>query len=119
MTAIFLFKHVFSRGCILLTATILMSSSIKAQNTAEIDDHLKFREANTSFGETENYEAALENYLSIESTRGSSPNLAFNIASCYYKTSQLGECRLYLERAKLMDPLNPDIQNNLRVILKS
>ena len=84
----------------------------------DIDYHLDFREANTLVGQQADYEAALQKYQAIEQSRGLSENLAFNIATCYYKSGQLGMARLYLERALLIDPHNPDVQNNLRVILK-
>jgi len=85
----------------------------------DIDFHLDFREANTLLGEQSDYQAALEKYLSIADSRGLSENLALNIATCYFKTDQMGYARLYLERALLINPHNPDARNNLKVIRKA
>ncbi len=102
----------------LLLLAILSFFNAMSQEVSDIDNHLKFREANDLFGETQDYQSALETYLSIENNRGLSPNLAFNIASCYYNLDELGKSRLYIEKVLLIDPQNPDAQNNLRVLLE-
>jgi len=97
---------------------ICITTVLQAQVSVDIDQHLKFREATGLFGDSQDYQGALDKFLELENEKGLTPNLAFNIASCYYKLGKYGNSRLFLERAKLMSPHNPDVQNNLKVILK-
>ena len=110
--------HLLKSVTALLLLAVLSVFNAISQEASDIDNHLKFREGNELFGVSENYQSALEKYLSIEKTRGLSPNLAFNIASCYYNLGELGKSRLYIEKVLLIDPQNPDARNNLRVLLK-
>ncbi len=75
-----------------------------------------FRSGNQALGEASDPTRALEIYLEIEASRGLSTNLALNIATCHYRLQNWGHCRLYLERALLLEN-HPDAKNNLRVLL--
>ncbi len=65
-----------------------------------------------------NYPAALEAYQQILTTEGPSFEILKNISNTYYHLGQLGNARLFIERANLLRPNHPDIRNNMRVILE-
>jgi tetratricopeptide (TPR) repeat protein len=39
--------------------------------------------------------------------------LYYNLGNCYYKLNQIGKCLLYYEKAKKLDPTDPDLLYNL------
>lgn len=90
-----------------------------SSSNAEIEYHMQFKGANEAFAEEKDYQSALDDYLTILEARGPSINLLGNVAICYYKLEQYGHARLYLERARLIDPDHPDITNNYKVVLKA
>ncbi len=61
------------------------------------------------------YQQALDIYLSLIEDNKQSWELYYNIANCYYKTYDLPSAILWYERAKLLNPSNPDIINNLQI----
>ena len=90
-----------------------------AQSPDELDYHVQFKLANEIFAQENDPTKALGIYTEILEKRGPSINLLGNIANCFYKLGELGEARLYLEKALLIDPTQPDINNNYRVVMKA
>jgi tetratricopeptide (TPR) repeat protein len=90
-----------------------------SRQSEEIEFHMQFKEANEVFAENKDSTEALKLYMEILKNRGPSINLLGNIANCYYKANQLGLARLYLERALLIEPNQPDITNNYKVVLRA
>jgi len=64
--------------------------------------------------QAENYEQALENYLTAASSAHSF-ELYFNLGNTYFKLDSLGKCILYYERAREIRPQNEDIVVNLQI----
>ena len=109
-----------SRVLVLIMATLLMSFTVTADDASgDLEFHMQFKEANELFAQENDPTHALEIYLDILEKRGPSINLLGNIANCYYKLDQLGQARLYLERALLLSPNQPDIRNNYRAVLRA
>ncbi len=61
------------------------------------------------------YEKALEIYLSFIDDELASDALYYNIGNCYYKLNKIPHAILWYERAKLLNPSNEDIYNNLKI----
>ena len=108
------------RVLLLVSAMLLPCFAAMAIDASgDLEFHMQFKEANELFAQENDPTHALEIYLDILEKRGPSINLLGNIANCYYKLGQLGEARLYLERALLLSPNQPDIRNNYRVVLRA
>lgn len=102
------------KNTFILVLVLLGSSVLHASST--LDYQADFRGANQALGEASDPAHALEIFLEIEASRGLSTNLALNIATCHYRLENWGQCRLYLERALVLEN-HPDAKNNLRVLL--
>lgn len=59
------------------------------------------------------YQGALDIYLSFIEDGKQSWELYYNIGNCFYKIYDIPSAILWYERAKLLNPSNPDIINNL------
>lgn len=73
-----------------------------------------FDEANV-FYQRQDFAAALEKYLQIESQGQEGSALYYNIANCYYRLGQIGKAILNYERAAKLDPADEDIRANLQI----
>ena len=82
------------------------SFSASAQNEA------LFNNATTAYNEGR-YEKAVENYLEILENDQHSAELYFNLGNCYYKLNQIAPSVYYYEKALLLKPNDPEINNNL------
>jgi tetratricopeptide (TPR) repeat protein len=105
-----------------LPIALLMVCRLLAEEVpsmSELDFQIQFKEANQSFADERDFQYALDQYLEILDQRGPSVPLLQNIANSYFKLDQLGQARLYCERALLISPGNPDLTNNLRVVLEA
>ncbi|NJB36943.1 SH3 domain-containing protein [Croceivirga sp. JEA036] len=60
-----------------------------------------------------NYSTALEHYETILDNGKHSAELYFNMGNCYYKLDEIGLSIYYYEKAKLLNPKDQEIQNNL------
>lgn len=70
------------------------------------------KQANDAYG-NEHYNKALELYLKVEKTQGTSSDLCYNIANTYYRLKDTPHAILYYERALILDPGNSDARFNL------
>lgn len=61
----------------------------------------------------EKYEEALQQWMKILENGEHSANLYYNIANAHYQLHQIGPSIYYYEKAMLLNPKDPDIQNNL------
>ncbi|MFZ6053003.1 tetratricopeptide repeat protein [Halocola ammonii] len=95
-----------------MTSIICASGGIgKLQAQSDAQD--AFERGNEAY-QSENYEQALENYLSAASDAHSF-ELYFNLGNTYFKLDSLGKSILYYERAREIKPKNEDIVVNLQI----
>ncbi len=73
------------------------------------------QEADSAYMNDE-YSKALDTYLKIVDSEGTSSNLYYNIGNCYYRLNKLGMAILYYERALRLDPSNDDARTNLEFV---
>lgn len=71
-----------------------------------------FAEAN-EFYKTEQYDAAIKSYKSIEELGIHSDDLYYNLGNCYYKLDKIAPSIYYYEKALKLNPANEDAQTNL------
>ena len=86
----------------------LLSLQLQAQNPDSI-----FSRANKNYN-LGSYEQALEGYDSIVQLGLHSSELYFNMGNAHYKLNRIAPSILNYEKAHLLDPINEDIQHNLR-----
>tara|TARA_B100000902_G_C27246641_1_gene882982 strand:- start:184 stop:897 length:714 start_codon:yes stop_codon:yes gene_type:complete len=63
-----------------------------------------------------NFEEAIDGYLSILDQNISNGVLYYNIGNCYYKLNDLGYARLYYEKSKLYNPTDKDVLHNIELV---
>ncbi len=73
------------------------------------------QEADSAYMNDE-YAKALDTYLKIVDSEGTSSNLYYNIGNCYYRLNKPGMAILYYERALRLDPSNDDARTNLEFV---
>jgi tetratricopeptide (TPR) repeat protein len=61
------------------------------------------------------FEKAIESYKAVIDSGYTSAELYFNLGNAYFKTHQVTLALLNYERAAIIDPHDPDIQNNLQL----
>jgi hypothetical protein len=83
-----------------------------------LDWQILFREANQLFAESADYEGAKVRYEQLLAERGPSPAVMANLALCHLKMGEPGWARVYLERALLIKPNQPDWRQHLKVLLR-
>ena len=71
-----------------------------------------FSEANNLY-QTEEYNKAIDLYLSIEAQGLESEDLYFNLGNCYYKLNKVAPSIYYYEKALKINPLHQDAKTNL------
>lgn len=71
-----------------------------------------FKEGNTLYNEGK-YNEAIEKYESILNTNEHSEALYFNLANAHYKLNNIAPSIYYYEKAKLLNPDDTEITNNL------
>jgi len=94
-------RHIFA-----IILLIVFSSAVSGQN-----DEL-FKKGIDSYNEGQ-YSQAISYYESILKNKEHSAALYFNLGNCYYKMNRIAPSIYYYEKALLLDPNDPDIQNNL------
>ncbi len=71
-----------------------------------------YREGNRAY-RNKDYATAIEKYLEAVKAGGVSPALYYNLGNAYFRAGSLACAILWYERARLLDPLDPDIRHNL------
>lgn len=70
-------------------------------------------ETGNKYYEQGEYESAIAVYKKVEEAGMESAALYYNLGNAYFKNGDLGRTILYYNRAKRLNPSDPDIQNNL------
>jgi tetratricopeptide (TPR) repeat protein len=91
---------------------ILLLSSASWATAQEAGAHL-YNQANRLYAE-ERFQEALESYQQVAATGVEDANLFYNLGNASFKSDHLGRAILWYERARRLDPRDPDIRNNLR-----
>jgi tetratricopeptide (TPR) repeat protein len=90
---------------ITLLLLLLQITSVFAKDKFDVaNDHYK----------NGNYQDAITLYESILNSKKHSSDLYFNLANAYYKTNQIAPAIYYYEKAKLLNPNDLEIINNLK-----
>lgn len=93
---------------------ILVFAIIGLTNTVQANyaDSL-FAEANNSYSQQE-YSASIDLYQQIIDTGYTSFELYYNLGNAYYKNGNYSKAILYLEKAKILEPSNEEVNFNLQ-----
>lgn len=84
----------------------------RAADVPEASPQARFYRANALYNEGQYLGAAAE-YEALATAGAQSAPLYFNLANAYFKAGQLGQAILNYERARRLDPADPDIRANL------
>lgn len=111
------------RLVILVLAVIIGCITLLAGNTSNpVSDKYQslsteqlVAQADSAYSRGE-YEESEKLYEMIISRNGATASLLYNLANSYYKGGNEGYARLYLERAKRLDPSNERINSNLKYL---
>lgn len=80
---------------------------------AQLHEEL-FDKANSSYSKG-NYKSSLQHYTKILRGGYCSKELYFNLGNVYFKLDSIPQSILYYEKAKLIDPTDDDISQNLKI----
>jgi ABC-type multidrug transport system fused ATPase/permease subunit len=86
--------------------------SITSLNAGEILTDTLWNNANENYSNG-NYKEAAQLYEQILNEKGESAEIYFNLGNACFKQNLLGAAHLNYERARRLDPTNPDILHNL------
>lgn len=81
---------------------------------ASADQQTQISKANKAYQEGF-YENAITLYQGIINDGYTSASLYYNLGNAYFKIDRIPEAILHYERARKLDPMNEDIQYNLRI----
>lgn len=97
----------------------LMFISLFWQNgfAAETQDSALLEQANNAYHEG-NFSVAASLYEQLITENGYSAALLYNLANTYAQNGETGKAIVSYQRAKLLDPGDPDIQGNLEAVNK-
>jgi hypothetical protein len=62
------------------------------------------------------YAEAIDTYTALVERGVDHPSLDFNLGNAYFKAGDLGRAVLWYERARRLDPRNPDVRENLALV---
>jgi len=93
-----------------LAAALLFGSAVRAATVSSAQDH--FASGNAAY-ERGAYLEAVTIYQELASTGISSAALQYNLGNALFKAGRLGEAILAYERARRLDPHDPDVADNL------
>ncbi len=96
-----------------LSAIAIMLMSVTSMFASSIEADVRMADDAYNKGE---YSEAIRLYEDVIKENGVSAPLLFNLGCAYYKTGNEGEARLYLERAKRLDPSNKVISQDISYI---
>ncbi len=80
----------------------------------EMSVDVLFEEGNRHY-QDEKFEEAITSYQSIVDKGQESAEVYFNIGNSYFKMGDIAHAILYYEKAKMLDPRDEDIKNNLEM----
>ena len=92
---------------------ILAIAALGASVVCAADPQNLYREGNKAYS-NKDYATAIEKYLEAVASGGVSAELFYNLGNAYFRAGSLAQAILWYERARLLDPTDPDIRHNLR-----
>ena len=78
----------------------------------EAQNNQYFEEANALYNEGK-YAEAIDKYMAVLETDSHSAELYYNLGNAHYRLNNVAPCIYYFEKAKLLNPNDKDIENNL------
>jgi tetratricopeptide (TPR) repeat protein len=100
----------------LIKILIILLIAVSSKTAAAQDNNNQLWDKANAAYLSQNYQEAVDGYEQILRTGHESAKLYFNLGNTYYKTGQTNLAILYLERAKLLDPNNKDIDFNIAFV---
>jgi len=91
---------------LILTGLFLVTLPVMAQSDAMFN-------AGKEAYKAENYQEAIDTWKQIIENGEESPELYFNLGNAHYKLNKIGPSIYYYEKARILDPNDNDIKNNL------
>jgi tetratricopeptide (TPR) repeat protein len=92
---------------------IILVFSFTLEGSAVEADQL---ERAAQFFSENSFEEAAVIYEDLINSEGPSSDLYYNLANCYHRMGNLAKARLFYERALILDPKDPSIENNLEML---
>ena len=108
-------KNSISRFMFCLLLMLFSTQFVQAQVTATHFQDI-YEQAQKSYYAKE-YETALKDFQTLLNENPQNPALLYNLGNTYYQKGELGEARLYYEKAKQQLPRFSDLQQNLQKLL--
>ncbi len=98
----------------ILLSVVLLSLLVQAVMGAEVPARAdSLVEAGNRHYMAKDYEKAIECYTGVINMGFSAPSLYFNLGNAFYKQNNFPKAILYYEKARLLDPADEDILQNL------
>ena len=97
---------------LLLTVVLNLLLLFPVQGTEDLRN--LFVQANQAYRANQ-YQKAVAIYKRILSRGFESKELYYNLGNCYYRLNEIGEAILYYEKARKLDPGDPDVKYNLDI----
>jgi len=91
----------------LVAGLLLAAPAVRAETPEEI-----FHGGNAAYSQ-EDYETAASEYTRLLRYRIADPRVEYNLANAHFKLGDLGLAILHYERARQLDPTDPEIRDNL------
>lgn len=91
---------------------VFFNFSLLAENISDISSIIKSAE---EAYKQKNYSKSIELYQKILNQHYESFEIYYNLGNAYFKNNQLGKAILYYEKAKRLNPSDPDLKHNLSI----
>ena len=104
--------RIYQTVFVALAVLLISTWALHAQTPEQV-----FEEANNNYY-AGHYQQAIEQYQSLLPHKQSA-NLQFNLGNAYYQSGDYGPAILHLEKARALNPNNPDILANLQLAQKA
>ncbi|GIV26774.1 MAG: hypothetical protein KatS3mg027_0588 [Bacteroidia bacterium] len=102
----------FCQYLIACIISVFINFSLFAENTNEVASIIKSAE---EAYKQKNYSKTIELYQRVINQNYESFELYYNLGNAYFKNNQLGKAILYYEKAKKLNPSDPDLKHNLSI----
>jgi len=102
-------KRYLASWTAVIVLLFVLISPMFADNLSDI-----FQQANQAY-RSEKYQEAADLYQKILSQGYESAEVYFNLGNCFYRLGEIGKSVLYYEKARRLNPHDPDIQYNLEL----
>jgi tetratricopeptide (TPR) repeat protein len=102
-------------GVVLLAAAALVLGRPGAPAAAAAPPESLFVAGNAAY-EAGDYLGAVDRYMAVRAAGVVDADLYYNLGNAWFKSGDLGRAVLWYERARRLDPRNPDVRANLAVV---